>query len=451
MSGADATAAMLDDVADAISPTPAAVAAMEAAVAELTDAVTAAAADAEVDIEVIQVGSTARGTWLADARDIDLFIAFDPAVPRAELARLGQQIGLAVLPDGETEHAEHPYVHGTYAGFAVDLVPCYGVDDATALQSAVDRTPFHTAYLAARLTDADRRAVRLAKQFMRAVGVYGSDLRTQGFSGFLVELLVLHTGGFRPLIEAVATWRPPVRLDPESHGRAAFDDPLVVIDPTDPERNVAAVVTDTAIARLQHHARQFRADPTAAAFEPAAPAVPPQAELAAALERRQTAVAAVCLPRPDVVDDILYPQLRKAADGITAALADAGFAPIRTTHAVTDEVVFIIECAHAEIPAVERHLGPPVAVAEHAASFLERYADDPAVTGPFIAGDRYVVERPRAHTELGAFLRSPAMAARSLGRHIERGIADREVLVGAAVPAADRLAAPLAAHLDPPV
>jgi tRNA adenylyltransferase (EC 2.7.7.25) len=195
MSGADATAAMLDDVADAITPPPSAVAAMEAAVAELTDAVTAAAADAEVDVEVIQVGSTARGTWLADARDIDLFIAFDPAVPRAELARLGQQIGLTVLPDGETEHAEHPYVHGTHAGFAVDLVPCYGVDDATALQSAVDRTPFHTAYLAARLTDADRRAVRLTKQFMRAVGVYGSDLRTQGFSGFLVELLVLHTGG----------------------------------------------------------------------------------------------------------------------------------------------------------------------------------------------------------------------------------------------------------------
>ena len=451
MSGADATAAMLDDVADAITPTPSTVAAMEDAVDELTDAVVAAAADCGVDVEVIRVGSTARGTWLADARDIDLFIAFDPAVPRAELASVGQQIGLAVLPDGETEHAEHPYVHGTHAGFEVDLVPCYAVDDATALQSAVDRTPFHTAYLTERLTDADRRAVRLTKQFMRAVGVYGSDLRTQGFSGFLVELLVLHYGGFLPLIEAVTAWRPPVRLDPESHGRARFDDPLVVIDPTDPERNVAAVVSDAAIARLQHHARGFQADPTPAAFEPPTPQVPPQAELTAALERRQTAIAAVCFPRPDVVDDILYPQLRKAADGITAALADAGFAPVRTTHAVTDEVVLIIECAHAAVPAIERHLGPPVAVAEHAASFLERYAADPAVTGPFIEGDRYVVERPRAHTELGAFLRAPAMAERSLGRHIERVIADREVLIGAAVPAAERLAAPLATHLDPPV
>ena len=58
---------------------------------------------------------------------------------------------------------------------------------------------------------------------------------------------------------------------------------------------------------------------------------------------------------------------------------------------------------------------------------------------------------PRAHTELGAFLRPPAMAERSLGRHIDRAIADREVLVGAAVPAAERLAAPLATHLDPGV
>ncbi|OYR83860.1 tRNA CCA-pyrophosphorylase, partial [Halorubrum sp. E3] len=176
-----------------------------------------AIADLPVEADVVQVGSTARGTWVAGDRDIDLFVRFDEDLDRAELEEYGLDVGHAVLPDGHEEFAEHPYVKGSYEGFDVDLVPCHDVERAAKLVSAVDRTPFHDAYLSARLDDDLAGDVVLAKAFLKGIGAYGSDLRTEGFSGYLTELLVLELGGFVPLVESARSWHPPVEFDPEGH------------------------------------------------------------------------------------------------------------------------------------------------------------------------------------------------------------------------------------------
>jgi tRNA nucleotidyltransferase (CCA-adding enzyme) len=166
------------------------------------------------DADIVLVGSTARRTWIAGDRDVDVFVRLPVALDREELERVGLAVGHAVLPDDREEYAEHPYVTGELGGFDVDLVPCYAVEDATDIRSAVDRTPFHTAYLEERLDAELAGEVRVAKAFCKAIGVYGSDLRTRGFSGFLVELLVLEFGGFVPFLTSSADWEPPVRLDP---------------------------------------------------------------------------------------------------------------------------------------------------------------------------------------------------------------------------------------------
>jgi tRNA nucleotidyltransferase (CCA-adding enzyme) len=89
----------------------------------------------------------------------------------------------------------------------------------------------------------------------------------------------------------------------------------------------------------------------------------------------------------------------------------------------------------AERPAVERHEGPPVAVRKHAASFYESYADDvdPETYGPFIDGERYVVEREREFTTVRAYLESDAADRVALGAQVDRAFAERDVLVGDAV------------------
>lgn len=396
----------------------------------LVDRTEAAVADLPVDADVLLVGSTARGTWLAGDRDVDLFVRFPPDLDREDLEQYGLAVGRAVLPDGREEYAEHPYIVGEFDGVTVDLVPCYDVADATAIQSAVDRTPFHTEYLEARL-DADLAAdVRVSKAFLKGIGAYGSDLKTRGFSGYLTELLVLIYGGFRPFVEAAADWHPPIELDPEDHGRATFDDPLVVVDPTDPERNVAAALSATNVARLQHYARELLAEPRESLFEPTNPDPLSPEDVATLVDERGTIPVAVRFEAPDVVDDQLWPQLRKSIDGMTSELDRRGFDVFRAATFADETAVLFAELAVATRPAVERHDGPPVHVRDHASGFSDKYEDTDAY-GPFLDGDRYVVEREREFVTARAFLESDALFDVALGAHVEDALdGGYEVLVG---------------------
>lgn len=433
--------------------------------AELIGRAEAAIEELPVEASLQTVGSAARDTWLSGDHDVDLFVLFPESLGRDQLEEHGLTVGAAVLPDGREEYAEHPYVTGTVDGVDVDVVPCYAVDDATAIQSAVDRTPFHTDYVAEQLDESLAADVRLAKAFCRGIGVYGSDLRTRGFSGYLLELLVLEYGGFVALLQAAREWRPPVELDPEEHGTRKFDDDLVVIDPTDPKRNVAAVLSTTNRARFQHHARRFLAAPTPAPFETAVAASIDTRELQAHLDRRQTTPVAVRVELPALVDDQLYPQLRTSLAGIAGELDRRGFDVLRSTVAATERPpgagdddsrtgLLLVECAVAELPRVERHDGPPVHVGDHADAFFEKYADDPEVYGPFIEEDRYVAEREREYTSVREFLTGDGLLDCKHGTHVESALRDDgyEVLVGDAI--ADLLPAfetALAAYFDPRV
>ncbi|WP_225332925.1 CCA tRNA nucleotidyltransferase [Halomicrobium urmianum] len=418
--------------------------------AEVIDRAETAVADLPVDAEVIQVGSTARGTWVSGDRDVDVFVAFPADLDRERLEEYGLDVGHAVLPGGHEEYAEHPYVKGEVEGYDVDLVPCYDLDDATDIRSAVDRTPFHTRYLEERLDDRLADEVRVCKQFLKGIGAYGSDLRTRGFSGFLTELLVLEYGGVREFLAAAADWHPPVRLDPEDHGRAEFDDPLVVIDPTDPERNVAAVLSAERLASLQHYAREFVADPREALFEPREPDPLDADEVRAAISDRGTTPVAVVFDAPDVVEDQLWPQLFRSLGGVTDELDRRGFDVLRGATWAHDRAVLFAELAVAERPAIERHEGPPVHVRDHAEGFYGKYADGDAY-GPFVADDRYVVERDREYAAAAAFLRSDALFDVALGAHVESALeAGYDVLVGDDVAdLADAFGPEFAEYFDP--
>ena len=453
-------------VRERIDPGPDEYERLETAAEELTARAEGAVADLPIEADLTLVGSTARDTWISGDRDIDLFVRFPPDLPRKELEKHGLSVGRQVLPDGHEEYAEHPYVKGEYEGFDVDLVPCYGVADATEIKSAVDRTPFHDSYLRERLDGELAAEVRLFKAFLKGIGVYGSNLKTRGFSGYLTELLVVYYGGFRATLEAAADWHPPVRLDPEAHGTAEFDDPLVVIDPTDPERNVAAVCSPTNVARLQHHARTFLADPTTERFDQSPPEPLSPAEFRDHLDRRGTIPLALRFSVPDLVDDQLYPQLRRSLNGLVEELGRRGFdvfraetwateasQPAATAEAGSDDgrtAVLFLELAVAERPSVEHHAGPPVHVRQHATGFYQKYAETDAY-GPFVVEDRYVVEREREFASAREFVESDALFDVALGAHVETALgAGYEVLEDEEVTElADEFGVELARYFDP--
>ena len=145
MTDDDAFRAATRAVREEIDPAPEERERLSTAAAELVERCEAAVDDIGVDADALLVGSTARGTWTSGDRDIDVFVRFPADLDRERLEAYGLRVGDEVLPEGCEEYAEHPYVTGEFRGLDVDLVPCYDVPSATEIQSAVDRTPFHTA------------------------------------------------------------------------------------------------------------------------------------------------------------------------------------------------------------------------------------------------------------------------------------------------------------------
>ncbi len=372
-----------------------------------------------IDADVELVGSAARDTWISGDRDIDVFLLLPDDLPRDDLEETGLDVGKQVFPDGVVEYAEHPYVKGHDRGYDIDLVPCYDVESATEAKTAVDRTPFHNRYVSERLEDTDD--ARLLKSFTKGIGVYGSELRTRGFSGYLCELLVLHYGGFEEAIEAASDWSPQVTIDIEDHGTKEFDDPLVVVDPTDPERNVAAVLSLDNFARFVHACRRLSAEPRKSLFFESNPGTVSREELEKYIEDRQTTVVCVTFESPDVVEDQLYPQLRKTESSLVDEVERRGFEVLRSDVAADDRGLILLEFNIAEQSRVERHLGPPVHVRQHAESFRSKYADADVV-GPYIDDGRYVVERQRDHPTVASFVESDDFLDIGMGKHVEEKI-----------------------------
>ncbi|HEX3013603.1 MAG TPA: CCA tRNA nucleotidyltransferase, partial [Methanobacterium sp.] len=201
-----------------------------------------------IDAEAVLVGSVAKGTWLSGKADVDIFIKFPLSTSEADLKKLGLELGHNCIEEMHGEHelryASHPYITGFIEGFEIDFVPCYIIKSAEELKSAVDRTILHTEYVRTNLKEKQKDEVLLLKKFMGSIHTYSAEFKVGGFSGYLCELLIIHYGSFLNVLKAASKeWRPNYRIDIENYGTAElFSEPIVVIDPTDKNRNVAAAL-----------------------------------------------------------------------------------------------------------------------------------------------------------------------------------------------------------------
>ncbi|MCI4330421.1 MAG: CCA tRNA nucleotidyltransferase [Thermoplasmata archaeon] len=377
--------------------------------------------------QIVVAGSAARGTFLRDRLDIDLFFLYPPTLSRGDLEREGLALAAAILEAPETRYAEHPYLRGKFEGFAVDAVPGYAVTDPSQPLSAVDRTPFHQAFLKERQTPTMVADVRLLKQFLRGHGLYGSEARTGGFSGYVVELLVLRFASFHRVLVEAARWTIPTRIqwNPASAPRVPDDVALIMDDPVDPQRNVATALSRRNLAAFILSAQAFVDRPDRSAFEVHAPVGLPLADAVRRVEGRGTHVTALTLPRPAVVDDVLYPQIRKAQRAVSEEAERLGFSVLGTAGAAgLAHVLVLIEASSRLLPAVRRRPGPPPGI-DRVGSFLDKWTAPGAgvVQGPYLDDSgQLAVETEREERSLEGLLRE-ALPRLPLGRDLKEGVA----------------------------
>jgi tRNA nucleotidyltransferase (CCA-adding enzyme) len=364
-------------------------------------------------------GSVAKGTHLTRA-DVDLFVAFPPDLPRDDLEKRGLALG-EILQKGVHLYAEHPYTRGFYQGVQVEIVPCYRITDASQRMSAVDRTPLHVDYVLGHLEEGQADQIRLLKAWSEGIGLYGAEAKIRGFSGYLCELLVLKYGSFRGVLEACQGWRRGVAIELDRPAGRQFDEPLILIDPVDPNRNVASAVSVEQMASFVHAAREYLRQPREAFFFPKPLRTLSVAKLRAVARKRGGHLLAISIRAPEVTEDVLYPQLRKAHRTFMELFLRVGFAVHDARFDVAGkEAIFLFEFAIASLPRVQRHEGPPVWV-KNAKDFLEKWERDPRrLAGPFIVQERWTVDVAREFVDPASLVRF-SWRTLSLGKDLEKG------------------------------
>ena len=148
------------------------------------------------------------------------------------------------------------------------------------------------------------------------------------------------------------------------------------------------------------------------------PAVKPLSdeELLVRIDERGSALILIEFQAPDVVEDVLFPQLRKAEDAVKALLERSGFSILRSNvGSYGDKAVLLFELDVWQLPRVARRMGPPVWEAEHLSRFLAAHPH--IISGPYIEDGRAVIELSRRYT-LARDLLASEVSNLSLGKHL---------------------------------
>jgi tRNA nucleotidyltransferase (CCA-adding enzyme) len=375
----------------------------------------------KIPITIELAGSIAKDTFIRISVDIDLFLLFPPTVPRKVLEKEGLFIGRAILEQQEECFAEHPYVRGMFKGYKTELVPCYKIETASQKLSAVDRTPLHTQYIKAHLKESQKKDVRLFKQFLKGIGCYGAEAEIEGFSGYLCEIMVLKYGTFQQLIEQVQQWKYGMKLAIEEGVYPDFSNPLSFIDPVDSERNVASAVSNEKFNLLIQACQEYKKNPRLTFFFPNA--LQPWSVQEIKKEIRTKDYIGVRFPKPEIIPENLYPQIRKAVRVIRELCEQYGFTVVNATFAVEKKNVYIILQPKARIISkTVLHTGPPVALKKNADEFLKKWLGNPrTIKKPYEENKRLYVEIEREFTDIRQLLEDQVRRL-SLGKNIDLDI-----------------------------
>src|SRR5215217_3026583 len=213
-----------------------------------------------------------------------------------------------------------------------------------------------------------------------SVGIYGAEISTEGFSGYVSEVLVLKYSSFESVLRAAADWQEGQIIavcDYDSDFVKAFNSPVIIIDPVDSRRNLGSAISPQSVAKFMLAARAFLENPSLEFFK----------EGKYRRRRRNGASRKLLLPNVLVVEfshekrspDIIWGQLKRSINAIAKQLELAHFVVLRSS-CVTDEtnsaaLAFLLESI--TLPAYTKKKGPEVFRRKDTASFLSNRKSKP--------------------------------------------------------------------------
>ncbi|MBW2984628.1 CCA tRNA nucleotidyltransferase [Candidatus Woesearchaeota archaeon] len=232
------------------------------------------------DAKAILGGSGAKGTWLKQANDADIFVCFKYSKYKDESEQLSgilEKKLKSIFPRIIRLHGSRDYFQIKKGNFTFEIIPILNIKDAKQAKNITDISPLHAKWVLANANKTLRDEIRLTKQFCKANNAYGAESYIRGFSGYICEVLTTHYGSFLKLARAASKWPDKVIIDIKRYykgkdvmhelNKSKTYSPLILIDPVQKDRNAAAALSEEKFDNFRAACKKFLKKPSKELFK----------------------------------------------------------------------------------------------------------------------------------------------------------------------------------------
>ena len=312
-------------------------------------------------------GSFAKDTHLVDDHDCDIFVKFDYKYKDNPISELLQKSLKRFKPN--RLHGSRDYFQFSKS-LNYEIVPVIEIKKPEQALNVTDVSPLHVAWARKHKKGSE---IRLTKAFCKSAGIYGAESYIKGFSGHVLDILTIYYGSFTNLLKASQKWKEGTVIDVEKYYKNSKDalfeinksktqNPLVVVDPIQKERNAAAALSKEKFDIFVKKAKEFLKKPSEKLFE------------RKILTKNDFKDAIILDVKPLTGKrDVIGAKIMKAHDAIKRELENHEFG-IKDSGFVWDKETFIwFKLKSDKIESEKIIKGPPLAYKDHVAAFKKKH------------------------------------------------------------------------------
>jgi len=225
-------------------------------------------------VSVVVGGSGSKNTQLRNSHDVDFFVLFDYKKHHEHGGMISDILEKSIKKVFKTAtriHGSRDYFQVKHTDHYLEIIPILKLKNSSQAKNITDVSPLHTKWVNKKIGN-KREEVRLLKAFCKAQGVYGAESYVRGFSGYACEILAIHYKSFINVLKIVSRWKNQQVIDPENYyknknpllslNKSKIQSPLVIIDPVQSSRNVAAALSEESLNKFKTAAKKFLSNPT---------------------------------------------------------------------------------------------------------------------------------------------------------------------------------------------
>lgn len=233
-----------------------------------------------LDSECVKGGSVAKNTFLKGDHDVDLFVRFALIYKNDDLSLMLERILKKSFPKQSISkiHGSRDYYQFRHKKLDYEIIPVLRIHKSCFQESMniTDFSPLHVEWTEKKIAQKPELAaeIKVAKKFCKANNVYGAESYINGFSGHIIDILVIYYGSFLSLIKKFSSIEKnsdsnPIVIDPENALKNPLKElntskitSLIIIDPIQRERNAAAALSKEKLLQFSNACKKFLESPS---------------------------------------------------------------------------------------------------------------------------------------------------------------------------------------------